>query len=300
MHFTGMLAFNLPISISYDLGLTLASILIAIFSAGCAFFYSTQKPIKLYRVYLGGIIMGGGVAIMHYSGMQAMRFTGLMFYKTGLLIASILIAISASTVALSLIIYFEEKDKTTNLIYKNIGALVMGLAVFGMHYTGMEATTFIFNGPIQHEFESSASVSIIIFSIFGIIILILFLAILASTTQGKFNNLKFVKVELEILVQERTKELKALSSFPAENVSPVFRVDSHNILLYSNSAGLSFLKPWGRKIGDEIPNPFIEFLNKAQPQEEFNKIEISQKSETFEFDIVKYLEQIILIFMGTI
>ena len=111
MHFTGMLAFKLPISISYELGLTLGSLLIAILAAGFAFFYATQKPIKLFRVVLGGIIMGAGVVIMHYSGMQAMKFSGSMHYKLDLFVASILIAIAAATVALSLIIFFGKKDQ---------------------------------------------------------------------------------------------------------------------------------------------------------------------------------------------
>ena len=91
MHFTGMLAFNLPISVSYDLTLTLISLLIAILAAGFAFFYATQKPIQLFRVILGGFIMGAGVVIMHYSGMQAMKFSGSMYYKIDLFIASIII-----------------------------------------------------------------------------------------------------------------------------------------------------------------------------------------------------------------
>ena len=104
MHFTGMVAFKLPISVNYDLGLTLASLLVAIFASGLAFFYSTQKPIKLIRVVFGGMIMGSGVVIMHYSGMQAMNFKGSMFYEPELFITSVFIAIAASTVALSLII----------------------------------------------------------------------------------------------------------------------------------------------------------------------------------------------------
>ena len=110
MHFTGMLAFKLPISITYDLNLTLGSLLIAVFPSGFSFFYATQKPIKFYRVGLGGIVMGIGVAVMHYSGMQAMGFSGGMYYKKGLFFASILIAIVAATAALSLVIFFGKKN----------------------------------------------------------------------------------------------------------------------------------------------------------------------------------------------
>jgi len=284
MHFTGMLAFNLPISVSYDLTLTLISLLIAILAAGFAFFYATQKPIQLFRVILGGFIMGAGVVIMHYSGMQAMKFSGSMYYKIDLFVASIIIAIVAATVGLSLIIFFGKKDQITSFKYKISAALVMGLAVYGMHYTGMEATVFISNGPASLLFESTAGVPILIFSILGITVLILIVAIIASITQGEFNHLKFIKDELEILVERRTKELKALASFPDENTSPIFRVGPDNVLLYSNSAGLFFLNHWNCKLNDEIPKPFIEFLNK--PKEGINKLEIQQGNETYEFDII--------------
>ena len=79
MHFTGMLAFKLPLSITYDLQLTLGSLLSAIFASGFAFFYATQKPIKFYRIVLGGVVMGIGVVVMHYSGMEAMDFAGEMY-----------------------------------------------------------------------------------------------------------------------------------------------------------------------------------------------------------------------------
>ena len=194
--------------------------------------------------------MGAGVVIMHYSGMQAMKFSGSMHYKLDLFVASILIAIAAATVALSLIIFFGKKDQIPSFKYKLSAALIMGLAVSGMHYTGMEATVFISNGPASPLFESTAGVPILIFSILGITVLILIVAIIASITQGEFNNLKFIKDELEILVERRTKELKALASFPDENTSPIFRVDPNNVLLYSNSAGLDFLSSWNCIVGD--------------------------------------------------
>ena len=111
----------------------------------------------------------------------------------------------------------------------------MGLAVSGMHYTGMNATVFISNLSTTALSDNTATTPLLVFSILGITMLILVLAIIASRTQGEFNHLEFAKNELEALVQQRTQELKALASFPSENTSPVFRVDSNNTLLYSNS-----------------------------------------------------------------
>jgi len=239
---------------------------------------------------LGGAVMGIGVAIMHYSGMEAMGFSGEMYYKKRLFFASILIAIVAATVALSLIILFGKNDQVTNLKYKISAAILMGLAVCGMHYTGMEATVFLSKGPISLNLESTAGVPIIIFSILGIILLILVVAIIASITRGEFNNLQIKKGELEVLVEKRTTELKALASLSGENTSPIFRVNSENILLYSNSAGLIFLNHFNSKQGEKIPKPFLEILNQEGTKEEVNKIEVKQDNETFEFDIVYVTE----------
>ena len=290
MHFTGMLAFKLPISITYDLSLTLGSLLIAVFSSGFSFFYATQKPIKFYRVGLGGIVMGIGVAVMHYSGMEAMGFSGEMYYEKGLFFASILIAIVAATAALSLVIFFGKKNQATNFKFKFSAAMVMGLAVCGMHYTGMEATVFLSSEPVSLILESTAGVPIIIFSVLGVILLILVVAIVASVAKGEFNHLQFEKDELENLIEMRTKELKSLASFPNENTSPIFRVDSNNIIIYSNSAGSIFLNHWNIGQGEKIPKPFIEILNQSGTKETVNKIEIEQGDDTFEFDIVNVPE----------
>ena len=143
---------------------------------------------------------------------------------------------------------------------------------------------------LQTLFDNTATTPLLVFSILGITMLILVLAIIASRTQGEFNHLEFAKNELEALVQKRTQELKALASFPSENTSPVFRVDSNNTLLYSNSPGLSFLSGWKGQIGDQIPSPFVKLLNRTKIKKEDSKLEIFQNNETFEFDIVNVPE----------
>jgi NO-binding membrane sensor protein with MHYT domain/CheY-like chemotaxis protein/nitrogen-specific signal transduction histidine kinase len=290
MHFTGMLAFELPIATNYDVKITILSLLFAIVASGCAFFYVSQKTNTYNRVLLGGIFMGSGVGTMHYTGMQAMNFSGSMYYKPIYFVASIFIAIVASTVALRLILYFETNEQKESFKYKVFASLIMGLAVSGMHYTGMNATVFISNVSTTDSFDNVATIPSLAFSILGITMLILVLAIIASRTQGEFNHLEFAKNKLEELVQKRTQELKALASFPSENTSPIFRVDSNNILLYSNSPGLSFLSEWNRQIGDPIPSFFAKLLNRTKKTKEDNKLEIFQDNKTFEFDIVNVPE----------
>jgi NO-binding membrane sensor protein with MHYT domain len=134
MHFSAMIGFSVSGSdLRYGIVLTAVSALIAIAVVGCGLFvagYGTPSPAKLV---VGGVFTGLGVAGMHYMGMAAMRVEGRISYNVPLVILSALIAIAAATVAL----WFTVSLRTWGAI--TAGALIMGVAVCGMHYTGMAA-----------------------------------------------------------------------------------------------------------------------------------------------------------------
>src|SRR5712675_2349 len=73
MHFIGMLAFELPIRMSYDIPITLLSLLIAVVVSGFALYTVSHGTLSLHRLLLGGLLMGFGIAGMHYTGMAAMQ-----------------------------------------------------------------------------------------------------------------------------------------------------------------------------------------------------------------------------------
>src|SRR5947209_11047947 len=73
MHFVAMLAFMLPIPMSYDVGLTALSLMVAIFVTGVSFYVISRKRVSPLRLVLSGIFMGVGIVAMHYTGMAAMR-----------------------------------------------------------------------------------------------------------------------------------------------------------------------------------------------------------------------------------
>src|SRR5262249_11450379 len=100
MHFIGMLAFELPIKMSYNIPTTLASMLIAIVVSGFALYTVSSGTRRLSRLLTGGVLMGLGIASMHYSGMWAMQMLPPILYDPSLFVASILIAIGASIAAL--------------------------------------------------------------------------------------------------------------------------------------------------------------------------------------------------------
>lgn len=143
MHFIGMLAFQLPFPVRYDVTITLLSLLVAIAASGFALFAITRHGMSLQRLLGSGLLMGLAISAMHYTGMAAMDVTGLaMTYIIDLVLLSIGIAIVVSIIALW-IAYHLRGDKTKPPLWqKMISAIVMGFAIAGMHYTGMAATVF--------------------------------------------------------------------------------------------------------------------------------------------------------------
>ena len=134
MHFVGMLAFSLPgIEISYDSFLTLLSLVIPIVVAAAAFAVVGRRPQALLA---SGFAMGLGISGMHYTGMAAMRMAASIEYDPRWVVLSIVIAISASVVALWLAF------RHTNAVQRVFAGIVMGLAVSGMLYAAMEGALF--------------------------------------------------------------------------------------------------------------------------------------------------------------
>jgi diguanylate cyclase (GGDEF)-like protein/PAS domain S-box-containing protein len=142
MHFIGMLAFRLPIPMSYNIPITLISLLIAALVSGFALNTVSHGALSVRRLLVAGLLMGIGIASMHYTGMAAMELDPPIRYDPLLFSASVLIAIAASVVALW--IAFQLRSETIlSAFWTKLGsALVMGAAVAGMHYTGMTAANF--------------------------------------------------------------------------------------------------------------------------------------------------------------
>jgi diguanylate cyclase (GGDEF)-like protein len=142
MHFIGMLAFQLPIPMSYDIPITLLSLAIAVIVSGFALYTLSQGSLSLRRMLGAGLLMGIGIASMHYSGMAAMDLQPPIRYDPALFAASVLIAIAASVVALWIAFQLRTETILSAFRKKAGSALVMGAAIAGMHYTAMAAANF--------------------------------------------------------------------------------------------------------------------------------------------------------------
>ncbi len=140
MHFIGMLAFHLPVPLSYDLSLTLISALPAIAAALFGFFILRTPVIGALRIITAGILMGIGISTMHYTGMAALKMFPAIEYDPTIYKLSILIAIVAAWGAL-LMMYRGKQSGLSGPVRFGLGSIVMGLAISGMHYTAMQGLT---------------------------------------------------------------------------------------------------------------------------------------------------------------
>src|SRR5260221_942620 len=143
MHFVAMLAYELPIPVRYEPWTTFASMVTAIATSGFALYVVTRGVLSWSRLIVGGTIMGFGIATMHYTGMAAMRLDALVMYYMAPWLLSIVNAIVCSSVALWLVFRLGHG---TSFPMKALAALVMGVAISGMHYTGMYATVCVSTG----------------------------------------------------------------------------------------------------------------------------------------------------------
>jgi len=141
MHFIGMLAFSLPIPLDYDGPKTAGSLLIACIASGFALWLATQRDLPPLRHALGSVLMGGGIAAMHYLGMAALEMQPGIVWDRAWLALSVLIAIAAAGAALRMAFRLREETRSAWRM-RAVAALVMAAAVVGMHYTGMAAAGF--------------------------------------------------------------------------------------------------------------------------------------------------------------
>jgi NO-binding membrane sensor protein with MHYT domain len=179
MHFIGVLAFVMPIPMSYDIGLTTLSLVVAIFVTGGGFYVISQSASPL-RLALGGIFMGVGIAAMHYTGMAAMQGHAELSHDRLFVALSVVIAIGASTAALWLAF------RTTNLGQKLVAAVVMGLAISGMHYTAMRGANFIAHDLVQADQGTvNLDQTNLALAVAGITFVILAFAVIASLSEQK-------------------------------------------------------------------------------------------------------------------
>jgi diguanylate cyclase (GGDEF)-like protein/PAS domain S-box-containing protein len=203
MHFIGMLAFHLPVAVAYDAAATMLSMAIAVVVSGLALFVVSRPTLSGRNITAGAVLMGLGISAMHYTGMHAMRMSPPIEYHPPLFIASVVIAIVASFAALWIAFQLRHRGFGVAFLAKLGSATVMGLAITGMHYTGMAAAQFAPDSiclavDLTHMKSATLALTIAITTI----------GILAITLGiSAFDTYFDAHTELERRVRERTQEL---------------------------------------------------------------------------------------------
>src|SRR3954467_9887293 len=214
MHFIGMLAFVMPIRMSYDIGLTTVSLLVAILVTGGGFYVISRQSASLSHLVFSGIFMGLGIAAMHYTGMAAMQGNTEVSYDRLFVALSLVIAIGASTAALWLAF------RTTDLWQKLAAAVVMGLAISGMHYTAMRAAIFLAHGQ-THEAQVNASLDQtgMALAVAGITFVILVSASIASLSEQKRADEALRQARADLARVHRATTMAELTASLAHEVN---------------------------------------------------------------------------------
>jgi len=173
MHFIGMLALSAPVPLDYDGLTTTISVFIAICLTGLGLYAASSGYFGRAAVLAGGLLMGGGIAGMHYMGMSAIRAACTVSYEPAGVAASILAGIAASTLAL----WFAFREHRP--LERAAAAAVLGLAISAMHYTAMLATIFspsgdaiAVSGPVLSQHGVAFIVAIATFLICGLFLII--------------------------------------------------------------------------------------------------------------------------------
>ena len=178
--------------------------------SGFAFYLIKNEKVKLIRLILGGILLGLGIVSMHYTGMSAMENVHIT-YQPGLFFTSIAIAIFASEVALWLMISGSDLNIRFHQLLKIGSSLIMGLAICGMHYTGMAAAVFV-NGinddPLNVINNPQINPNILSFFIATTTLIIMSIALIAS--KAWMNTLQSKNYKL--IIAERNSRTKKHSA----------------------------------------------------------------------------------------
>ncbi|MCX8475581.1 MAG: PAS domain S-box protein [Sphingomonas sp.] len=253
MHFVAMLAFRMPgMHLDYHVGLTLLSFLVAVVVTGAGFAVMSRARGALPLLGAAGAFMGLGIVAMHYLGMAAMQMAAELSYHPLWLGISVVVAVGAATAAL----WLASRDQHPA---ERIGAAVlMGIAIAGMHFAGMRAAIFTML-PGAHMIEApSVSQTTLAISVSMAAFLILFLALVAAMFDRRFALLAQREAEALRRSEEQFRALYRGTPLPLHALDP----DGH--IEHVSDAWIELL---GYAREEVVGRPLINFLTEASARQ---------------------------------
>ncbi|MGB5962006.1 MAG: MHYT domain-containing protein [Coleofasciculaceae cyanobacterium] len=215
MHFTAILSHKLPIPVSYDFKIVFGSMLLTILASGVSFFFVSRQPLLHWLpLSAASICVGGGIIGMHFVAMSSMQLAAKPSYDLKLCVLSGVVAIAPSFATLWLTFSRRVESNIPVVVRKLGGAVIMGIAICGMHYIAMAGVSF------RSIFSITSSVSVVDNNLLSVFIgitalLILILALIASFFSRRLSVelavtaiMRQNELRLEQLVKLRTEELE--------------------------------------------------------------------------------------------
>jgi diguanylate cyclase (GGDEF)-like protein/PAS domain S-box-containing protein len=246
MHFVGMLAFRMPVAATYDVTLTLLSLLLPILVVGTGLTALSRFGNGFVPLFAAGLLAGSGILIMHYSGMAAMRMPGMSVrYDPSLVAASILIAIVAATAA------FWLAFRTTKTWERIAAAVVMGFAIAGMHYTGMAAAVFTMDDHGAVSADPQIEPGILAVAVVSATMILLLLGLITAFFDRKLATLTASEA---LALQQSEERLRALNRNASDIVAILNR---DGIITYEASSAWRIL---GYRTNEMVDRPMADFI----------------------------------------
>ena len=252
MHFVGMLAMYTNMPVSYDKTLSTFSILAATIGSGIAFSIMRRKSIGFTQLFFGSIAMGVAICTMHYIGMASMRMNAVIYYTPSLFILSIFIAIIASGGALWIAFQLQTESPRALFYQKIGGAVIMGIAISSMHYTGMAAANYVVVSDVSNTLTSSTVGHYTLSDLLVLagIIFTITLVILSSRADVDFQIVKELNVQVSYLASRYqsliTHAREAIISINQKNLVTLWNPSAEHLFGYSEAEAL------GKNIADLI------------------------------------------------